>query len=42
MVNDMGERLPRDDVRASDLIVPAADMTLDDAKKLLAEGGSPG
>ena len=40
LVNDMGERLPRDDVRASDLIVPAADMTLDDAKKLLAEGGS--
>jgi phage shock protein A len=40
LVNDMGERLPRDDVRASDLIVPAADMTLDDAKKLLAEGAS--
>ena len=38
-VNDMGERLPRDDVRASDLIVPAADMTLADAKKLLSEGG---
>jgi phage shock protein A len=40
MVNDMGERLPHDDVRSSDLIVPAADMTLADAKKLLAEGGS--
>jgi phage shock protein A len=40
MVNDMGERLPRDDVRASDLIVPAADMTLADAKKLLDPGDS--
>jgi phage shock protein A len=39
-VNDMGERLPRDDVRASDLIVPAADMTLADAKRLLEGGGS--
>jgi hypothetical protein len=36
----MGERLPRDDVRASDLIVPAADMTLADAKKLLDAGAS--
>jgi phage shock protein A len=40
LVNDMGERLPRDDVRASDLIVPAADMTLADAKKLLDAGAS--
>jgi phage shock protein A len=40
LVNDMGERLPRDDVRASDLIVPAADMTLSDAKKLLDAGAS--
>src|SRR5438309_3382064 len=32
LVNDMGERLPRDDVRASDLIVPAADMTVAEAK----------
>ena len=40
LVNDMGERLPRDDVRASDLIVPAADMTLADAKKLLEPGAS--
>ncbi|HEY0408913.1 MAG TPA: hypothetical protein VGE42_01465, partial [Candidatus Dormibacteraeota bacterium] len=39
-VNDMGERLPRDDVRASDLIVPAADMTLADAKRLLDAGAS--
>jgi phage shock protein A len=40
LVNDMGERLPRDDVRASDLIVPAADMTLADAKTLLDAGAS--
>jgi phage shock protein A len=40
MVHDMGERLPRDDVRASDLIVPASDMTLADAKRLLEEGGT--
>jgi phage shock protein A len=39
-VNDMGERLPRDDVRGSDLIVPAADMTLADAKRLLDAGAS--
>jgi phage shock protein A len=39
-VNDMGERLPHDDVRASDLIVPASDMTLADAKKLLDAGAS--
>ncbi len=41
-VHDMGERLPRDDVRGSDLILPSADMSLADAKKLLAEGGSAG
>jgi len=41
MVSDMGERLPHDDVRASDLIVPSADMTLADAKRLLEEGGAP-
>ncbi len=40
LVNDMGERLPRDDVRPSDLIVPAADMTLADAKTLLDAGPS--
>lgn len=40
MVRDMGERLPPDDLRRSDLIVPAADMTLGEAKELLAEGGS--
>jgi phage shock protein A len=40
MVRDMGERLPPDDVRRSDLIVPSADMTLAEAKRLLAEGGS--
>jgi len=40
LVNDMGERLPRDDVRASDLIVPAADMTVAEAKTLLGPGGS--
>jgi phage shock protein A len=40
MVRDMGERLPSDDVRRSDLIVPSADMTLTEAKRLLAEGGS--
>jgi hypothetical protein len=39
-VSDMGERLPRDDVRGSDLIVPAADMSLADAKKLLDAGAS--
>ena len=40
LVNDMGERLPRDDVRASDLIVPAADMTVAEAKTPLGPGGS--
>ncbi|MEA2616656.1 MAG: phage shock protein [Chloroflexota bacterium] len=39
-VNDMGERLPHDDVRGSDLIVPASDMSLADAKKLLDAGAS--
>jgi phage shock protein A len=37
MVRDMGERLPPDEVRTSDLIVPSADMTLTEAKRLLQD-----
>lgn len=39
LVHDNGSKVEAGDLRSSDLIVPAADMTLDDAKALLSEGG---
>lgn len=48
LVRSTGEKLPEDNLRSSDLIVPSAEMTLDEAKRLLADsedaeaGGSRG
>ncbi|MBO0886504.1 MAG: PspA/IM30 family protein [Acidimicrobiales bacterium] len=40
LVTSSGTQLPPDDNRASDVIVPSADMTLADAKKLMADNGA--
>lgn len=42
LVHDNGSKVDAGDLRTSDLIVPAADMTLDDAKALLSEAGPEG
>ena len=38
-VRDSGERLPDDDLSASDLIIPPDDLSLEEAKELFAEEG---
>lgn len=40
LVTKSGTQLPTDDNRASDVIAPSADMTLADAKRLMAENGA--
>jgi phage shock protein A len=40
LVTTSGTQLPTDDNRASDVIVPSQDMTLADAKRLMAENGA--
>lgn len=44
LIKANGRQLPKADVRSSDLIVPSADMTLDEARALLSakNNGSPG
>ncbi|MGH9102175.1 MAG: PspA/IM30 family protein [Acidimicrobiales bacterium] len=42
LIQTNGEKLPADELRPSDLIVPSAQMTLEEAKALLAEGASGG
>jgi hypothetical protein len=38
-VRDRGERLPDDDLSASDLVIPPADLSLDEAKELFTGEG---
>ena len=40
-VRHSGTRLPHDDFRTSDLVVPHEDATLAEVQALLAEGGPP-
>lgn len=42
LIHTSGQRLPKDDLRSSDLIVPSADMTVEEAKKMMAEPGDGG
>jgi phage shock protein A len=42
LIHSTGEKLERDDLRSSDLIVPSADMTVEDAKRLMSENGGAG
>ncbi|MGH9065526.1 MAG: PspA-associated protein PspAA [Acidimicrobiales bacterium] len=37
LIHSTGQKLPHDDLRSSDLIVPAADMTVEEAKKLMSD-----
>lgn len=37
LIQSTGEKLPHDNLRSSDLIVPSAEMTLDEAKRLFAD-----
>ena len=39
LVRERGERLPDDDLHASDLIVPPSDLTLEETRQLFSEQG---
>ena len=39
LVQDRGERLPDEDLSASDLIIPPSDLTLEETRKLFSEEG---
>ena len=39
LVQESGERLPDDDLHASDLLVPPSDLTLDETRQLFSEQG---
>jgi hypothetical protein len=39
VVQERGERLPDDDLHASDLLVPPSDLTLDETRQLFSEQG---
>ena len=39
LVQDRGERLPDDDLSASDLIIPPSDLTLEETRQLFTEEG---
>ena len=39
LVRTRGERLADEDIRASDLIVPPSDLSLDEARQLFKDGG---
>jgi hypothetical protein len=39
LVRDRGERLPDDDLSASDLLIPPADLSLDEAQELFSGDG---
>jgi hypothetical protein len=39
LVRDRGERLPEDDLSASDLIIPPSDLTLEETRQLFSEEG---
>ncbi|MGH9069170.1 MAG: PspA-associated protein PspAA [Acidimicrobiales bacterium] len=40
LIHNSGEKLPPDSLRSSDLIVPGSEMTLEEAKRLMANGDS--
>ncbi|MGH9128392.1 MAG: PspA/IM30 family protein [Acidimicrobiales bacterium] len=37
LIHSSGEKLPHDDLRSSDLIVPGSDMSVEEAKRLMAD-----
>jgi PspA-Associated protein len=39
LIRDRGERLPDEDLSASDLIIPPSDLTLDETRKLFSDEG---
>jgi hypothetical protein len=39
VVRSRGERLPDDDLSASDVVIPPSDLTLEETKKLFSEDG---
>jgi hypothetical protein len=39
LVRDQGERLPDDDLSASDVIIPPSDLTLEETKRLFSDEG---
>jgi len=39
LVRDRGERLPDEDLSASDLIIPPSDLTLEETRQLFTEEG---
>jgi hypothetical protein len=39
LVKERGERLPDDDLHASDLLVPPSDLTLDETRRLFSDEG---
>jgi hypothetical protein len=39
LVQERGERLPDDDLSPSDLIIPPADLTLEETRELVSEQG---
>ena len=39
LVRERGERLPDDDLHASDLIIPPSDLTLEETRKLFSDEG---
>ena len=39
LVRDRGERLPDDDLSASDLVIPPSDLTLEETRRLFSEDG---
>lgn len=39
VVRERGERLPDEDLSASDLVIPPSDLTLEETKKLFSEEG---
>jgi hypothetical protein len=39
LVRGRGERLPDEDLSASDLVIPPSDLTLEETKKLFSEDG---
>jgi hypothetical protein len=39
LVRERGERLPDDDLSASDLIIPPSDLTLEETRQLFSEEG---
>jgi hypothetical protein len=42
LIHASGEKLPHDDLRSSDMIVPGADMSVDEAKRLMADDDPEG